>query len=402
VKIFLVLRELSTLGEVLPAKIPSTMKKLRFAILPLLFTPYFFPSHMLEQKSGPGAPIPTYNDGPYVYADSTGKKLYISYITEENGVKAVKTDSISPSEKAGKLLTVNTDEPGKTFTVELKKNISEEKADYKMPAKMLILSDIEGNFAGFRKLLQANKVIDANLDWIFGEGHLVLAGDFVDRGHQVTEVLWLIYSLEEKAKKAGGYVHYVLGNHEIMNLSGDLRYLNAKYGENAKLMNKHYVSLYGRDSELGKWLRSKNIMEKIGDVVVMHAGISAQVNRMDLDVKQINNVSRNFYDDSLYVYPDTKVDTLFGDFGPFWYRGYYIKPDSSIDSQIAESLRKFRVSHVVTGHTIVADTVSMWYGGKVFNTDTHHEKNHSEALLIEEKMYYRVNAEGVKKLLRKD
>ena len=378
------------------------MKKLRFAILPLLLTPFIFSTFMEENMPGPSNLPPTYNDGPYVYADSTGKKVYISYITEENGQKAVLTDSTSQEEKAGKILKVNTDEAGKTFTIELKKNISEEKAEYKMPAKLLILSDIEGNFAGFRKLLQANKVIDANLDWIFGEGHLVLAGDFVDRGSQVTEVLWFIYSLEDKAKKAGGYVHYVLGNHEIMNLSGDLRYLNAKYLDNAKLLNRKYVSLYGRDTELGKWFRSKNIMEKIGDLVVCHGGISQEVNRMDIDVSKINSMSRNFYDDSLYVYPDPRVDTLYGDHGPFWYRGYYIKPDSSVESQVGETLQKFRVSHVVTGHTIVADTVSMWYGGRVFNTDTHHAKGHSEALLVEGKMYYRVNAEGERKLLKQD
>jgi hypothetical protein len=378
------------------------MKKLRFAILPLLFMPFIF-SAIMEEKS-PGQPLlpPNYNDGPYVYGDSTGKKVYISYITEENGQKAVLTDSTSVGDMAGKILAVSTDEPGKTFNVELKKNISEEKTEYKMPGKLLILSDIEGNFAGLRKLLQANKVIDANLDWTFGDGHLVFAGDFVDRGSQVTEVLWFIYSLEDKAKKAGGYVHYVLGNHEIMNLSGDLRYLNAKYVENAKLLNRSFVSLYGRNTELGKWFRSKNIMEKIGDLVICHGGISAEINRMDVDVRSINSLSKNFYDDSLYVYPDPRVDTLFGDHGPFWYRGYYIKPDSSIESQVGETLKKFRVEHVVTGHTIVADTVSMWYGGRVFNTDTHHAKGHSEALLVEGKMYYRVNAEGTRKLLKQD
>jgi hypothetical protein len=38
----------------------------------------------------------------------------------------------------------------------------------------------------------------------FGKDHLVLVGDFVDRGVMVTEVLVLF--IEEKAKAAGGYV----------------------------------------------------------------------------------------------------------------------------------------------------------------------------------------------------
>ena len=376
------------------------MKKLRFAILPALLTPFFFFTTMNEELPIQKTPPPVYNDGPYVYA--TNEKLFVTYITEENGQKAVLTDSGALSGRAGKILAVNTDEPGKTFNVELKKNISDEKAEHKMPSKLLVISDIEGNFKGFRKLLQANKVIDANFNWTFGDGHLLLGGDFVDRGDQVTEVLWLIYSLEEKAKKAGGYVHYVLGNHEIMNMSGDLRYLNAKYVENAKLMNQHYVTLYGKDSELGRWLRSKNIMEKIGDQVFVHGGISSNVTHMDFDIKDINNKSRGFYDDTLFVYPDPRIDTLYSDLGPFWFRGYYVKPDSAIDTQIAETLKKYKVSHVVTGHTVVADTVSMWYGGRVFNTDVHHAGGHSEALLIEGKSYYRCDAEGNRKLIKKD
>ena len=116
---------------------------------------------------------------------------------------------------------------------------------------MLILSDIEGNFGAFRKLLQANHVIDDNFNWTFEKNHLVLIGDFVDRGTMVTEVLWLIYSLEEKAKAAGGYVHYILGNHEIMNMSNDLRYVQDRYIRNAALMSRSYMQLFGPDAEIG-------------------------------------------------------------------------------------------------------------------------------------------------------
>lgn len=374
------------------------MNKLRIAVLPLLIISIFFSTPQdkdLLMKQTPSAPV--YNDGPYVY--SSGDKMYICYIVMENGQKSVLLDSGRVADRPGKVLPVSTELPGETFNVELKKSISEEKSEYKMPAKLLVVSDIEGNFGAFRKLLQANKIIDANFNWTFGDGHLVLAGDFVDRGEQVTEVLWLIYSLEDKAKKAGGYVHYVLGNHEIMNLSGDLRYLNAKYVENVKLMNQDFVNLYGKNTELGKWFRSKNVVEKLGDLVISHGGISSEVNNMDVDVRKINNLSRDFYDDSLFVYPDPKIDTLFGDRGPFWYRGYYLKPGSDIESQISQTLQKFKVRHLVTGHTIVSDTVSMWYGGKVFNTDTHHAKGHSEALLVEGKAFYRVDAAGNKKLL---
>ncbi len=63
-----------------------------------------------------------------------------------------------------------------------------------------------------------------------------------DRGEQVTECLWLIYSLEEKAKAVGGYVHFVLGNHEIMNLQGDFRYVQEKYKITAQVMARPYYN----------------------------------------------------------------------------------------------------------------------------------------------------------------
>ncbi len=64
---------------------------------------------------------------------------------------------------------------------------------------ILAVSDIEGNYKAFRDFLIAHDVIDAHLNWQFGKGHLVLLGDFVDRGQSVTQVLWFIYKLEQDA-----------------------------------------------------------------------------------------------------------------------------------------------------------------------------------------------------------
>ena len=74
----------------------------------------------------------------------------------------------------------------------------------------------------------AGKVIDTDLTWSFGDGHLVIVGDVFDRGPNVTECLWLIYRLEQEASAAGGAVHFLLGNHELMVMRGDLRYLNER------------------------------------------------------------------------------------------------------------------------------------------------------------------------------
>jgi hypothetical protein len=336
-------------------------------------------------------------DGPYVHYQED--QVIVKYIIPNNGTKIIKTDSVTLLQKGSLSLKVMTDVADETFSVRLKKELQNESSEFSNVSKLLVLSDIEGNFSAFRKLLQANNVIDGKLNWKFGNGHLVLIGDFFDRGNQVTEVLWLIYFLEEKAKANGGYVHFILGNHEIMNLSGDLRFLEQKYKDNSILLNKKYVSLYDENSELGRWLRTKNIVEKIGDNLFVHGGISGEMNKLNMSIPNINQLSRPYYADSTFNYTDKKLDTIFGDLGPFWYRGYYNTVNKATPQQIDSTLSQFTVKHIVTGHSIVADTVSVWYNGKIFNTDTHHAADKSEALFIQKDKYYRVNAKGEKVLL---
>ncbi|MES1214317.1 MAG: metallophosphoesterase [Bacteroidota bacterium] len=336
-------------------------------------------------------------DGPYVFYKND--KVFTEYILQVGVSKIVKEDSVALSQKQNIVLKVNTDEPGKFFSVRLKDKLEEEKDVTKKVSKVFACSDIEGNFAGFRKLLQGNGIIDNSLNWSFGDGHLVLIGDFFDRGEQVTEVLWFIYLLEEKAKAAGGYVHFILGNHEIMNLSSDLRYVNAKYTNNAVLLGERYESLYTANTELGRWLRTKNVIERVGDVLYLHAGISSEINRLAMSVRDINKLARPYYADTLYDYKDPRQGLIMADLGPFWYRGYYTGKTKATQEQVDSTLWQYNVRHIATGHTIVADTVSVWYDGKVFNTDVHHAAGKSEALLIEGDNYYRVSATGNKLLL---
>jgi hypothetical protein len=318
---------------------------------------------------------------------------------ENNGTKLLRTQNFGLQNIDSVSLKVMTDIPGKSFQVRIKKKLKTEKSEFHKVKKLLVLSDIEGNFGALRKLLQASKVIDKDFNWTFGDGNLVLVGDFFDRGEQVTEVLWFIYYLEDKAKAAGGYVHFILGNHEIMNLSGDLRYVQQKYLDNAVFLNKKYETMYDESSELGRWLRTKNIVEKIGDIMFAHGGISAGMNSMNISIPEINKSARPYYADSTYKYSDQSAGIIFSDLGPFWYRGYYDKSNPDIPSQIDSTLSQFGVNHIITGHTIISDTISVWYHGKLLNTDVHHAEGKSEALLIEENKYYRINSEGKKILL---
>ena len=340
---------------------------------------------MTGKRNLPDAPV---IDGPYVLY--RGDSIFINYIQGDSVNGTVERDSMKLAGKGNITLHINTDMPGKTFDVKLKPTLTNEKAEYKKASKMLILSDIEGNFAAFRKLLQANHVIDDNFNWTFGKSDLVLIGDFVDRGNMVTEVLWLIYSLEEKAKAAGGYVHYILGNHEIMNMSNDLRYVQDRYLRHAALMNKSYMQLFGADAEIGRWLATKNVAERIGDMLFMHGGISQYINMMNIQLKELNNLVRPFYTDTSYQYTDKRLEILYSDVGPFWYRGYYTGQKATM-AQIDSTRDIYGVRYLTTGHTIVSHEIRSFYDGKLFDTDVHHAGGDSEALLYEDGKFWRVN-----------
>jgi len=339
-------------------------------------------------------PLPaTVIDGPYVLYRNDS--VFVNYIEENAGTRSVRSDSMSSSLKNNIHLQVITEIPGQSFSVKLKPKLNNERSEYNGVRKMLVISDIEGNFEALRKLLQVNHVIDENFNWTFNKDHVVFVGDFVDRGKMVTEVLWLIYSLEEKAKAAGGYVHYILGNHEIMNMSNDLGYVHERYIQHAALMNKDYMELFGPHSEIGRWLATKNVAERIGNILFTHGGISSYMNMIAVPLKELNEITRPFYTDTTYQYPDKRLNVIYSDFGPFWYRGYYKSPVASID-QIDSTLSLYGVKHISTGHTIIANEIKSLYKGKLFNTDVHHAGGHSEALLIDNGKFWRINAAGEK------
>jgi hypothetical protein len=360
-------------------------------VLPVSLIGLFYPA-FLQAPAMPDSL--TLHDGPYVVYRNN--QVFVHYVRPDGQGKKVLVDSFPMADRKKISLEVATDVPGETFKVQFRDKLGIERTDHKKPARMFVMSDIEGNFAGFRKLLLAGKVIDEAFNWTFGDGHLVLIGDFVDRGDQVTEVLWLIYALEEKARAAGGYVHFVLGNHEIMVMSGDHRYVNPKYTDNAGRIGIHLMSLYGADTEIGRWLRTKNVMERVGNTLFVHGGISRKVNNMDIGMAKMNELARPFYADTTYAYPDPYTDTLYQDQGPFWYRGYFVGETATAAQVIDSTFEKFRVSKVIVGHTPLRDTVSAWYGGRLINVDTPHAKGKSEALLVEGNAYYRIRPDGEK------
>jgi Calcineurin-like phosphoesterase len=93
--------------------------------------------------------------------------------------------------------------------------------------RVVVFADVHGAYTQLAELLHETGILDAKDHWAAGRTHLVSLGDLLDRGADSRKVMNLLMQLQGEAQAAGGYVHVLLGNHEAMNLLGDLRYVEA-------------------------------------------------------------------------------------------------------------------------------------------------------------------------------
>jgi hypothetical protein len=92
--------------------------------------------------------------------------------------------------------------------------------------RIVAIGDIHGDYDNFLEVLKEAKVVNRRGNWIAGETHLVQLGDVPDRGPDTDKAIALLQKLERQAERDGGKVHVLIGNHEAMNIYGDLRYVD--------------------------------------------------------------------------------------------------------------------------------------------------------------------------------
>ncbi len=323
-------------------------------------------------------------DGPYVF-----------YRHDEIIVKTVEVDgphTYTYTDPASAQLICRYQSGADSFAVELKEELVVEESTHLLPQKFLATSDIEGNIDAFVMLLRDAGVMNDNHEWIFGEGHLYFLGDMFDRGENVTECLWLLYKLETEAVASGGDVHFVLGNHEIMNLIYDFRYVGTKYFLNALLMGETLETLYATDTELGRWLRTKNLIEKVDPLLFVHAGVSPTLSILNISIDEMNYWGRFNMDAPCSAAACYSVN---GSGGLFWYRG--MAEETPTQEQVDAILDSLDVDEVIIGHTEF-DHITFLYEDRVVCIDLDHADNYQagfmEALYFENGEFYNFHTDG--------
>ncbi|ARD44034.1 metallophosphoesterase [Colwellia sp. PAMC 21821] len=313
----------------------------------------------------------TFDDGPYIFI-------------EQN-------ELVEKSIVAGKVIVRSL--PKGTFPV----SYADEKNIFTNIPEIAAISDIHGQYGILINILKKNNIIDDNLNWSFGDGHFVIAGDIFDRGAEVLDVLWFIYNLEKQAEDSGGKVHYLLGNHEYMVLHGNLKWLNGIYHHTAKLLEVEYQSLFNEHTILGAWLRAKSTIIKINDVVYVHGGISKEFLSHNYDLETINDMYRKSIDLTAQEIENSReYSLLHSKLSPIWYRGYFktFLLDAISSKDVNEVLTLLKVNKIVVGHTSGKE-VTRLTNGEVYAIDSSIKKGITgDILFINESGVYRGSYTG--------
>ena len=342
-------------------------------------------------------------DGPYIVYDSLGTGATITSVDIDGNIQSKHYDYIKSNES----FHVTTTDGKYSFDVQLH-SITRPQWNYPQPERIFITSDPHGNFDCLYNLLYENGIIDKDCNWTYSAGHFVLIGDVMDRGKDVLPIYWLLYKLEAQAAQAGGAVHFLLGNHEAIVLSNDNRYTEGKYTSLAYKMGVNYNYFLSPLTELGRWILSRNTIERIGRNIIVHGGVSRELYDKQLSIPEINTIVPI----GLYQRKKERKATgkniafLSASNGPLWYRGLVKKVDkyNPISSDTLNMiLERYDADRVIVGHTIHKDVIS-FHEGRVIGVNVDNEenrkKNRTRALLMEHDSIYTIKNNGIRDTLK--
>jgi hypothetical protein len=268
--------------------------------------------------------------------------------------------------------------------------------------RLVAVGDVHGDYDQLVTVLRDAALVDARLSWSGGRAWLVQTGDRIDRGSGSRKVMDLLMRLEKEAKKAGGAVHCLIGNHEAMNVLGDFRYvtreefaafvtldsrrqedaLYTRFLEEVRSENKRpatgeeitawrqahplgymeYKGAFSPKGAYGSWIVRQNAIIRVGDTLFLHGGLSAKYGDFSLD-----NINERIRLELRDADPNAALMSRDPD-GPLWFRGL-AQGDPALAEGLDEVLRRTGCKRMVVGHTPTEGLVMPRYGGRVLQID---------------------------------
>jgi len=283
--------------------------------------------------------------------------------------------------------------------------------------RIVAVGDLHGDYEAYEAIVRAAGLVDGRGRWAGGNTIFVQTGDIADRGPDSLRIMRHLMQLQRQAPRAGGRVVALVGNHEAMNVTGDLRYVHP--GEYAAFADRNSerrrdqvyeanragieAAYRGRDpamtpeavrqawlqatplgmiehqaawsprGELGRWVAGNPAVALIDGNLFVHGGISASYAR--LPIEEINRSAA-----AALAARDASPEAIVNDpAGPLWYRGLVMRggeagpPEQSplsIEQELDIVLSAYGARRIVVGHTPVLTGVAILHGGRLVRIDT--------------------------------
>ncbi len=246
-----------------------------------------------------------------------------------------------------------------------------------VPRRLVALGDVHGDLKAAKRALRLAGAIDTDEQWIGGDLVVVQTGDQTDRGDQEEKILELFERLAVDAHAAGGAFYSLLGNHEVMNVELDFRYVtdggfadfaDTPYDREDPELAELPEEQRGRAAAFrpgGPWalkLAGHNVLMVVGDSAFVHGGILPD--HVDHGLPKINRHTQEWMRGER-DFPEI----LSGDDSPIWTRVYSDDEEAEPDcASLADVVEALGVSRIVVGHT-VQDRANAACDGQVWRID---------------------------------
>ena len=295
-------------------------------------------------------------------------------------------------------------------------------AQARQPARIVAVGDLHGDYSVWRDIAGAAGIVDARGRWAGGRTTLVQTGDFADRGPKTRAIIRDLRRLEREALGAGGRVIVLVGNHEAMNVIGDLRYVTpeefqafvdrksedrretlyeqsraaieaaaraAPDGANLKPQDIKAAWLHKTPlgwvehrlawspiGEIGRWVASLPAVVRIDDTLFVHGGLSAEYSK--LSVGQINDEVRA----ALRAAEQSPTSIISDELGPLWYRGLISRSPAAVEPRVLDPgrpaieaeldtvLGAYGAKRLVVGHTPSLAGIIVSNAGRLIRIDS--------------------------------
>jgi hypothetical protein len=277
--------------------------------------------------------------------------------------------------------------------------------------RVVAIGDIHGDYDNYMAVLKAAGLVDKKGKWAGGKTHLVQTGDIPDRGPDTQKIIEHITKLAKQAKRKGGRVHSLIGNHEAMNMYGDLRYVHpgeyaAFVTRNSESLRDRYYAAYlsslegqdpegfaalpenhreewntqfplgwvehrmawdpawNQDGDLANWVLDKKIAIQVNDSIFLHGGISGFYCQNSL--QSITEMAHQ----NLSHFDPAQPGIIEDEFGPLWYRGLSDVEPHALQDTVDAILAYHDAGRIVVGHTPTQGVIWPRYDAKVIMIDT--------------------------------